>query len=247
MDWKTFWNNNPQVRADDLCRQVGRTFRGIGYSDDQLDTLVSRLRRLLAASPAESLLDLGCGNGLITSRLAPFFRHVTAVDFSRPLIDVAKKEHASPNVTYVLGDALAIGRPDAPFDRVLVSAAIQHFSPAEVRRLFDQLEQQTRPGARIVLGDVPDADQLWRFYRGLKGRLRYFWGEIRRRPVIGSWLSPTALHALAADMRWALSIHYQPPDCPNHYFRYDAVLEIPEVAAGSTSESQGRGEATVII
>jgi len=49
-------------------------------------------------------------------------------------------------------------------------------------------------------------------------------GLVRRRPIIGHWWSPAALGRLAHEYGWSVSVHYQPDDFPNHYFRYDAVL-----------------------
>src|SRR6185503_17906945 len=85
MDWKTFWNTSPQVSDPDSCRQVGRTFRRASYTEDQLDAVSRRVLSLLDPPPGGALLDLACGNGLITTRLAPSFRSVTALDYSRPL------------------------------------------------------------------------------------------------------------------------------------------------------------------
>ena len=228
MEWKTFWNDSPQVRDPDPCRQVGRTFRNVGFSEGQLAILVERLLCFLDASPDKTLLDLACGNGLVTTRLAPRFRHVTAVDFSAPLIEVARSRFSATNVEYLLGDAVVLDGVHGPFDCALISAAVQHLTIAQLRSIFQQLKTRVRPGGCIVLGDVPDAERKWNFYRGVQGRSRYGVDLLRRKAIIGSWWRSTTLLELALECGWTLAIHYQTPDLPNYYFRFDAVLRTPD-------------------
>jgi ubiquinone/menaquinone biosynthesis C-methylase UbiE len=225
MKWKAFWNDSPQVREADSCRQVGRTVRGAAYSERQIEVLVARLLAFLEPGPEKTLLDLACGNGLLTRRLATHFRKVTAVDFSKPLIEVAKSQFGQDNVEYVIGDVIDLDVGSNRYDCVLVSAALQFLNPRQARRLFRQLRIVVTDGGRIVLGDVADRDRIWSFYRGLSGRLRYGVEVIRQRPTIGHWWSPSALRRLAHEEGWTISIHYQNAEHPNHYFRYDAVLE----------------------
>jgi cyclopropane fatty-acyl-phospholipid synthase-like methyltransferase len=237
MQWKAFWNDSAQVTDGDPCRQVGRTFQRAAFSESDIQHAVDRILSFLDASTDKTLLDLACGNGLITSRLAPHFKAITAVDFSKPLIDTAMRHFAPSNVEYVNEDVLDFDTARGPYDRVLVSAALQHFGPANGRRLFGQLKRLVKPGGRVVLADVADGDRVWNFYRGVGGRLRYALGIVRRRPIIGYWWKASALRHLADELGWTLSIECQTPDLPNHYFRYDAVIDVP---AGSPPAASGR-------
>ncbi len=225
MDWKAFWNESGQLRDRDCCRQVGRTFKGVAYSDSEVACTVERLLELLDPVPDGTLLDLGRGNGLVTSRLARHFRTVTGLDFSQPLIDTAKSRFAGNNVEYVLGDAIALDAVEGPFDRVLMSAALQFVSRRQAARMFRRLDQVVAKGGRIVLADVADRDRIWNFYRGLRGKLRFVGEIVTRTPTIGYWWGPSALCRVANTTGWIASTHYQPATLPNYYFRYDAVLE----------------------
>jgi len=225
MNWRSFWNDSAQVTDADFCRQVGRTFNRVPYSEQQIDVLVARLLELLEAAPDKKLLDLACGNGLVTSRLAPHFREVTAVDFSARLINSAKNHFAQENVTYVIGDAADLDGIVGSYECVLMSAALQFFDMGQARRLLRKLASIVAADGRIVLGDVADRDRLWNFYRGYAGRVRYAIELVTRKPIIGHWWRPSALRGLAREEGWTASIRYQDAACPNHYFRYDAVLE----------------------
>jgi ubiquinone/menaquinone biosynthesis C-methylase UbiE len=238
MEWKAFWNESPQVRDADFCRQVGRTFDQVSYSDREIQLLVDRLLWCLKPSRDKTLLDLACGNGLITGGLAVHFKHITAVDFSHPLIGVARNHFARDNVDYIVGDAITLDGIAGPYDCVLVSAAFQFFDRDQAKRLFQRLRRVLAASGRVVLGDVADGDRMWNFYRGFRGRSRYALDLVRRTPIIGHWWTSSALRRLANETGWTLSIHYQTTDFPNHYFRYDAVLEPVRREVGSQAVDQ---------
>ena len=59
--------------------------------------------RLLGMKPGESLLDLGCGQGVLASRIPKDVKYV-GVDAAASLIDFAKKQDKNPKHSYYLGD-----------------------------------------------------------------------------------------------------------------------------------------------
>ena len=224
MNWKEFWNTTDMVRATDFCKQVGRTLNKTSYSEAQIQLLTSRILELLQASPQKALLELACGNGMLTHRIAPHFQSVTAMDFSAPLIDVAVAHFPRDNVEYFVHDALELDAVQKTYDCILVFAAFQYFNPNQAQRMFSQFRRLLNPDGRILLGDVADGDRVWRFYRGLKGKWRYYFDLLQGTPIIGSWWKPSDLLKLADEHGFTLAISYQTPQLPNHYFRYDAVL-----------------------
>ena len=165
MDWKHFWNHGPQVSNRDFARQVGRTYRRVPSSMADLDAVAQRIIDLLAVSPESTLLDLACGNGLLTSRLAPRVRSVTAVDYSKPLVRVARQHFHRDNIQYLIGDVgtfeLARGAPR--YDCVVMIAALQFFDDRVTSALLRRLVPVVKEGGRIVLGDVADGDRIWEF------------------------------------------------------------------------------------
>lgn len=226
MKWKAYWNRHPRVQDPDPCRQVGRTFRGRTYSAPEIDLVVRRILWLLEADRAKNLLDIACGNGMITSRIAPHFGRICGVDFSAPLIAVARRDFHAPNVEYVVGDALELSAGRNQYDCVLIGLAFQYFSTRQADRLLRRVRSCLKDDGRVVLGDVADRDRMWNFYRGWGGRLRYLWDVVRRRPIVGHWWSPADLTKLAKANGMSVEVCYQTPAWPNHYFRYDAVLRL---------------------
>ena len=100
--------------------------------------------------PGAHILDIACGNGLTTRRLAEMGHHVTAFDFSPNLIEYAKSRTASyaSRITYHVMDAtneaqlLSLG--EGKFDCALSNMAL--FDMAELEPLFQTLPKLLKPG-----------------------------------------------------------------------------------------------------
>lgn len=71
-------------------------------------------------------MDVGCGCGSFTAKIAPYCGHITAIDSSRPLIDRCKRENQLSNVDFVCMDAGNIKYPENSFDLVLERASLHH-------------------------------------------------------------------------------------------------------------------------
>ena len=224
MKWKEYWNNSDMVKSSDFCKQVGRTTNKKNYSETQIAILTNRILGFLQAAPEKTLLELACGNGMLTYRVAPHFKSVKAMDFSKPLIEIAKANFARENIEYLFGDAVELDSVVEKYDCILVFAAYQYFNSDQARKMFVHFRRILSPDGRILLGEVADGDRVWSFYRGLTGKWRYYFDLLRGRPIIGQWWKPSDLLKVAEEQGFVVTISYQPGNLPNHYFRYDAII-----------------------
>lgn len=224
MDWKAYWNDSPFLRHTDPCQQVGRTFHRHSYSAAQMSATVGRTLAFLEPGPEKTLLDLACGNGMLTSEVAEHFKQVTAIDFSAPLITSAREHFTRVNIDYIVGDVLDLDWPLGQYDRIMIQFAFQYFLPEQAERLFEGFARMLKRDGIILLGDVADGDRVRNFYRGVSGLARRYVDQLRDKPIIGHWWKTLDLTELAHRHNMTLRISYQDTDMPNHYFRYDAVL-----------------------
>lgn len=94
-------------------------------------------------SPESTVLDIGCGNGFVASQIAAKAKKVTGIDTERANIEQAKKQHARPNVEYILGDATVFDFPGR-YDAIVLSNVLEHIQNRtsflnKVKQLSDTL------------------------------------------------------------------------------------------------------------
>jgi SAM-dependent methyltransferase len=98
---------------------------------------------LLAPRAGERILDLGCGDGVLTAKLASMGCHVVGVDSSAPQTDAARKLGLDARV--MNGEALDF---ESEFDAVFSNAAMHWMrNPAKV---IAGVERALRPHGRFV-------------------------------------------------------------------------------------------------
>jgi SAM-dependent methyltransferase len=95
----------------------------------------------LAGAPPQRILDAGCGAGAYTTALARLGHHVTALDFSTPMLNATAATAAAmgiaDRVRVVQGD-LRVWEPEQSFDTVICMGVLEYYPGAEgiLERLF---------------------------------------------------------------------------------------------------------------
>ncbi|MCS7315192.1 MAG: protein-L-isoaspartate(D-aspartate) O-methyltransferase [Bryobacterales bacterium] len=107
--------------------------------------IVALMTELLEPHRDAKVLEIGTGSGYQAAVLAPLVRHVYTIEIVRELAESAAellKKLGYHNVTVRWGDGYLGWPEEAPFDRIIVTAA-----PPEVpKALLDQL----KPGGKLV-------------------------------------------------------------------------------------------------
>jgi 2-polyprenyl-3-methyl-5-hydroxy-6-metoxy-1,4-benzoquinol methylase len=106
-----------------------------------------------------TVMDFGCGTGLVTLRLAPLVQSITGVDSSSGMLDVltAKvKEQGLSNVSTQLVDFDQGGKVEGKFHLIVSSMTMHHVpdTAALLRQWFDLL----LPGGRLAVADLDTED-----------------------------------------------------------------------------------------
>lgn len=128
----------------------------VARSPRTLDELV----RLATPRAGQRWLEVACGPGIISRRLAPQVAEVHGIDVTPAMIDVARREATAAgadNVTFTVGDATALEYPDGTFDGVITRFSLHHI-PAP-GRVIEEMARVTRPRGAVVVADhVADED-----------------------------------------------------------------------------------------
>jgi protein-L-isoaspartate(D-aspartate) O-methyltransferase len=146
---------------------VDEAFAGHAYQDIALPIecgqtisqpfVVAYMTEKLALDPRHKMLEIGTGSGYQAAVLSYLCRRVYTVERWRELQKGAEQRLAQlkiANVTTIIGDGWLGWPPQAPFDRIIVTAAALD-APAA---LLDQLKE----GGRMIipLGETRDAQSL---------------------------------------------------------------------------------------
>ena len=125
-----------------------------------------------ALLPPGSVLDVPCGDGRLSRRLAEAGHEVTGIDIAPGALALAP-----PGLRLMQGDLRAL--PDiGPFDAVLSwGNSFGYLSPPDTARSLANLRRALRPGGRLILESLTIAESL--LVRGVDDGAEYEYGGIR--------------------------------------------------------------------
>ncbi|MCC7264529.1 MAG: class I SAM-dependent methyltransferase [Candidatus Latescibacteria bacterium] len=116
--------------------------------------------QLLGGAPGR-VLDLGCGPGLYTSRLARLGHECVGIDFGPDSITYAREHAQGLDCTYVLED-LRRAEYGQGFDlAMLIFGEFNVFRPEEGRMILAKIFAALEPGGRLLL-EVSPYDEVYR-------------------------------------------------------------------------------------
>ena len=229
MDWKAYYDARvPDFAPEDHLGQVGHTVNGAPIPQEHFATLRDQIAELLAIGPQDHLLDLCCGNGLFTRPLAARARTACGADISHEMIRVARRDHPAPNLHYTELDARHAARlgtrSEAPFTCVLLYGAWQHFDAGTGAEVLAALHGITAPGARVLLGFVPDLARRDRFFDTPERRAAHAAHVAAGTDMFGTWWDRDDLSALAASHGYDCRYTDLPPMVQAAGYRFNALL-----------------------
>ena len=122
-----------------------------------------RVLELVDAKPGMRILDLACGPGTLTRRLAAHVSpggKVVGVDLAPGMIEVASAAH-TPNARFEVMDIEQLSFPDASFDAVTCGHGLQ-FAP-DLGAALREARRVLRPGGPLAASVPIDAtrDPVW--------------------------------------------------------------------------------------
>jgi ubiquinone/menaquinone biosynthesis C-methylase UbiE len=113
----------------------------------------------VALTPDMSVVDFGCGTGLLAIQLRPHVGSITGVDSSQGMLDVFRSKIAElglSDVDTMLVDLDADDTLTGSYDLVFSSMTLHHVS--QVEPLLGQFFGVTAPGGHLCIADLDSDD-----------------------------------------------------------------------------------------
>ena len=140
---------------DEWWFRTGRYDRGPEFNARwraEVATVEAALDTWLTARRPQTLLELACGTGLFTRRLAPRVPQITAVDASPEVVAINRRRVAAANVDYIEADVFS-WRPAARYDAVFFSFWLSHVPEDRFAMFWVNVANALAPGGAAYLID----------------------------------------------------------------------------------------------
>ena len=141
---------------------TGNTFDKYGSKNPVVRRLMSgfhsALDELWAKASAETVLDVGCGEGVLTSEWAQRLGEgrIVGIDLADPKLQAEWAKRARPNLEYRVEEATALSFGDDEFDMAAAVEVLEHVPDPEAT-----VAEMARVARRWMLVSVP-REPLWR-------------------------------------------------------------------------------------
>jgi len=222
--WREHFDSAAIQWPQELLKQVGKTVNGAQVDDAQVGKFCDAITCALQLKPADRIADLCCGNGIITRFMSEHCGSLVGVDFSKGLVDVARKHNSAPNLEYIVADVCELehGFFDR-FEKVYMYEAVQHLTTEQFVGLLGAI-RDSQTVKWFFIGGIPDREQFDRFYDTEEKRA--FEAERQRagRPHIGKWWAREEMLQTVASMGLSGRIIDQPPGLYASHFRFDCLV-----------------------
>jgi len=101
-------------------------------------------------SPAERILDLGCGSGRLLEILRDKNIDYFGIDFSEKLIEIAKRNY--PSFKFQVANVLSLPFPNNFFDKIFSIRVLIHIPSKEFQLQFlNEAKRVLKPGGLLIL------------------------------------------------------------------------------------------------
>jgi len=147
-----FWND-PHISAQMLATHLDPNVDLASRRPETIDRTVEWITATLELHPGEAVLDLGCGPGLYTSRLACKGLSITGVDYSHRSIDYATgyaRDHGL-NITYRYQNYLELTDENQYDAALLIFGDYCPLNPEQRSTLLATVHRALKPGGHFVL------------------------------------------------------------------------------------------------
>lgn len=234
INWLKYWDNHRNIKINnekDLLYQVGKTVSSKPIDSNQFDIIVKDIIKELQITTEDNIIDLCCGNGLLTKYIAKNAGFVFGIDFSAKMIKNANYYNAGDNIEYLLHDVKKINEliniiKSKRINKVIFYDALAYFSLQEFSDIIESLNKSLVCNHSILIGNVLFQEKKWKFYNTFKRKLNYSINYIiGNNKGLGKWWQYNELQSIVNRFNYKLKIIYQNSKLYSAHYRIDILYE----------------------
>ena len=162
-------SSSPTITRDAEGTVTGNTYDKYGSTNPVVKKLMGAFERTLdelwAKASPRSVLDVGCGEGVLTHKWAERLRdgRIVGVDLEDPVIQAEWVKRQAPNLEYKIMKAERFPFADGEFELAAAIEVLEHVpDPAQT------IAEMARCASRYLLVSVP-REPLWRIVNMARG------------------------------------------------------------------------------
>jgi len=170
---------------------TGNTFDKYGSANPVVKRLMagfhSTLDELWAQAAPRSILDVGCGEGVLTAEWAERLGdgRIVGIDLDDPKLRAEWERRSRPNLEFRVEEATSLSFADGEFDMACAIEVLEHVPEPEAT-----LAEMARVASRHLLVSVP-REPLWRALNMARGA---YWRDLGNTPGhVNHWSKPSFL------------------------------------------------------
>ena len=222
MNWKKYWDDNATLYANNSIGQVQRK--------DIESTLLTanHIVRVLDIKRVDDVMDVCCGNGILTHQIAKKCNQITGVDDSEKLLNIAKVNYNDLNISYVNCNALEISQSidNKKFDKIYLQFSFQYFDKKkDGEKVISEMLKCLKPNGKIFIGDIPNHDNFFEFYGTFMKKLRYLKDRMLNKVSMGKFWKVSELDTICEILEVNGTYLEQPKQLPYSHYRFDYLIE----------------------
>jgi 2-polyprenyl-3-methyl-5-hydroxy-6-metoxy-1,4-benzoquinol methylase len=143
---------------------VIKQFDKIAYLPDKWDHNRQYQKYLIKNIPknCNCILDVGCGTGELTKKLALFGKNITGIDVSENMLHEARKRNSDEKINYIKTSAENyLDETDKRFDIIISIAALHHMNEENILR---KMKSRLNENGKILILDIVKNKTMFNYF-----------------------------------------------------------------------------------